>query len=50
MNTDYLKDWDCKAESNKDKFMELLYEKSGRTNGLLTGLWQEFIRSRAPFF
>ena len=23
-------------------FMQYLYERSGRTNGLFTGLWQEF--------
>ena len=50
MNTDYLNGWDCQAEQNKDKFIELLYEKAGRTNGLYTGLWQEFLRSRHPFF
>ena len=42
MNTDYLKDWDCTLENQKAEFMQFLYERSGRTNGLLTGLWQEW--------
>ena len=42
MNTDYLKDWDCELESQKAEFMHFLYQRSGRTNGLLTGLWQEW--------
>ena len=48
MNTDHLKNWDVQAERGKAAFMALLYEKSGRTNGLYTGLWAEFLRSRAP--
>ena len=50
MKTDYLTGFDAKAEQNKAKFMELLYQKAGRTNGLFTGLWEQFIKSRAPFF
>ena len=34
MNTDYLKDWDAEAEAAKTAFLELLYQESGRTNGL----------------
>ena len=39
MNTDYLKDWDAQAEAAKTAFLELLYQESGRTNGLFTGLY-----------
>ena len=42
MNTDYLKDWDVNAENRKSQFIQHLYKHSGRTNGLLTGLWQEW--------
>jgi len=49
MQTDYLQNWDPIAEHNKALFMEMLYQKSGRTDGLYTGLWQEFLRSRSPF-
>lgn len=30
-------------EDGKAQFLELLYQRSGRTTGLYTGLWQEFI-------
>lgn len=45
MNTDYLKDWDALAEHKKAVFMEYLYEKSGRTNGLFTDLWTHFCKA-----
>jgi len=45
MNTDYLKDWDALAEHKKAVFMDYLYEKSGRTNGLFTGLWTHFCKA-----
>jgi len=49
MNTDYLKDWDVKKEQQKADFMEHMYQCSGRTNGLFTGLWQEFcIKEAGP--
>ncbi len=31
-----------KAEQLKADFLDYLYEQSGRTNMLYTGLWQEF--------
>ena len=42
MNTDYLKDWDVNAENRKAQFMQYLYESSGRTDGLFSGLWSEW--------
>ena len=42
MNTDYLKEWNVKKEQQKVDFMERLYQYSGRTNGLFTGLWRDF--------
>jgi len=42
MNTDYLKDWDVHHENRKAQFMQHLYRHSGRTNGLFTGLWEEW--------
>ena len=49
MNTDYLKDWDIKKEQQKTEFMERLYQHSGRTDGLFTGLWANFcIREAGP--
>lgn len=55
MDTSYLKDWDNKLENQKALFMNYLYEESGRTNGLYTGLWSEYCRkegeqSRKDFF
>ena len=47
MNTDYLAGWDAKRENQKALFMERLYQHSGRTNGLFTGLWQEFCINEA---
>ena len=46
MNTDYLKDWDAQAEAAKTTFLELLYKESGRTNGLFTGLYEEWIQTQ----
>jgi hypothetical protein len=45
MNTDYLKGWDSLAEHKKAVFIEYLYEKSGRTNGLFTDLWPDFCKT-----
>lgn len=42
MNTGYLKEWNVKKEQQKVEFMERLYQYSGRTNGLFTGLWHDF--------
>lgn len=46
MNTDYLANWDIEAESNKVAFLELLYQESGRTNGLYTGLYEEWLMTQ----
>lgn len=40
MNT--LTNWDYHAEQEKAEFLDVLYDYAGRTNGLYTGLWQEF--------
>ena len=47
MNTEYLKNWDRVAEQQKADFMEHMYQCSGRTNGLFTGLWQDFCLNEA---
>jgi hypothetical protein len=45
-----LANWDTTAEQRKADFMEHMYRCSGRTNGLYTGLWQEFaIKEAAPY-
>ena len=50
MQTEYLKNWDVKAEQRKADFMEHMYKCSGRTNGLYTGLWEEFaVNEAAPY-
>ena len=49
MNTDYLAGWDTNEEQRKADFMDHMYACSGRTNGLYTGLWQEFcIKEAGP--
>ena len=47
MNTEYLSNWDTIAEQRKADFMEHMYKCSGRTNGLYTGLWQDFCLNEA---
>ena len=47
MNTDYLKDWDVQEQQQRVEFMQHMYQCSGRTNGLFTGLWQEFCLNEA---
>ena len=37
-----LQEWDNNLENQKVEFMNFLYERSGRTNGLYTGLWAEW--------
>ena len=45
-----LQNWDVCAEQRKADFMEHMYQCSGRTNGLYTGLWQAFCFNEAgPF-
>ena len=40
-------DLDYVKEQKKTDFMERMYQCSGRTNGLYTGLWQEFCLNEA---
>ena len=37
-----LEEWNAEQENRKALFTEFLYQKSGRTNGLFTGLWEEW--------
>ena len=37
-----LDEWDAEQENRKALFTDFLYQRSGRTNGLFTGLWQEW--------
>lgn len=37
-----LQSWDVNTEQRKADFMEHMYQCSGRSNGLYTGLWQNF--------
>jgi hypothetical protein len=37
-----LQEWDNNLENQKVEFMDFLYERSGRTNGLYTNLWAEW--------
>ena len=49
MQTDYLENWNVLEEQRKADFMEHMYKCSGRTNGLYTGLWQDFcLREAGP--
>lgn len=44
-----LQNWNVISEQKKADFMEHMYKCSGRTNGLYTGLWQNFcIREAGP--
>ena len=47
MNTDYLKGWNVHEQQRRAEFMEHMYDRSGRANGLYTGLWQEFCLNEA---
>ena len=50
MDTSYLYSWDAKAEQRKSDFMEHMYKCSARTNGLFTGLWQDFcLKEAGPY-
>lgn len=45
-----LSNWDVKAEQRKADFTEHMYRCSGRTNGLYTGLWQDFcVKEAGPY-
>ena len=37
-----LQEWDNNLENQKVEFMDFLYERRGRTNGLYTNLWAEW--------
>ena len=37
-------EWSTERENRKALFMDFLYHRSGRTNGLFTGLWDEWCR------
>lgn len=50
MNTDHLKGWDVQEQQRRTEFMEHMYKCSGRTNGLFTGLWQDFcLKEAGPY-
>jgi len=36
--------WNTEQENRKALFIDFLYQRSGRTNGLFTGLWEEWCR------
>ena len=42
-----LLNWDVDGERKKALFMEHMYRCSGRTNGLFTGLWENFCMTEA---
>jgi len=39
--------WDVNEQQQRADFMEHMYRCSGRTNGLYTGLWQQFCLNEA---
>jgi hypothetical protein len=39
--------WDVEEQNRRAIFMNHMYKCSGRTNGLYTGLWQEFCMNEA---
>ena len=49
MQSNLPRKWDAQKENQKAQFMEFLYERSGRTNGLFTGLWEEWDRECEGF-
>ena len=42
-----LQNWDVISEQKKADFMEHMYKCSARSNGLYTGLWQNFCINEA---
>ena len=44
---EYLATWNIHEQNQRAIFMEHMYDRSGRTNGLYTGLWQEFCMKEA---
>ena len=39
-----LEEWNAEQENRKALFTEFLYQRSGRTDGLFTDLWDEWCR------
>ena len=39
--------WNVEEQNQRAQFMEHMYKCSGRTNGLYTGLWEEFCLNEA---
>ena len=39
--------WNAEQENRKALFIDFLYQRSGRTNGLFTGLWENFCMTEA---
>ena len=47
---EYLATWNIHEQNQRTEFMHHMYERSGRTNGLFTGLWQEFcLKEAGPY-
>ena len=44
-----LANWDIAEESRRVKFLDLLYDFYGVTNGCYTGLWERFKEDIASF-
>ena len=47
--------WDSEQENRKALFIDFLYQRSGRTNGLYTGLWDDWckesgVQARQKYF
>ena len=47
MDTPDLVGWDINEQNKRTIFMQHMYERSGRTSGVFTGLWQEFCLKEA---
>ncbi len=45
-----LRNWNVAAEQKKADFMVHMYQCSARTNGLYTGLWQNFCLTEAGLY
>jgi hypothetical protein len=44
---EYLATWNIHEQNRRAEFMSHMYDRSGRTNGLYTGLWQQFCMEEA---
>ena len=50
MDTPDLVGWDINEQNKRTIFMQHMYERSGRTSGVFTGLWQEFcLKEAGPY-